>query len=78
VGATKIEPLQAISEADARAEGVGLAVAGTSPDGPIKTHRTAFVRLWGELHGTESWLSNPEVVAISGKVIAQNIDKVAG
>jgi hypothetical protein len=91
VMANKVEPLQAISEEDAAAEGIvriersltrhgrmdGYGAPGTSPEDASTTRVNAFRRLWQSLHGSESWDSNPEVVAISGKVIAKNIDKVA-
>lgn len=35
-----------------------------------------FRDLWRSLHGSESWDSDPEVVAMSGRVILENIDKV--
>lgn len=76
VGAVKIERLQDISEEDAKAEGVEPITAGQDFQGrPIKTHRTAFVQLWVSLHGVESWLESPWVVAITAsKVIKANID----
>lgn len=74
VAATKIEPLQDISEADAKAEGADLANTGHDVHGPIKSHRTGFVYLWAKLHGEDFWLSNPEVVAITFAVHKQNID----
>lgn len=81
VTATKTEPLQNISEADAMAEGVDRAAAGTEQRNvgqvTIYTFRTGFVRLWGELHGTDSWLNNPEVVAPTFTVHKQNIDSIA-
>lgn len=63
----KIEPLQMISEDDAFAEGV-------QPNYPSLTAREAFVRLWCDLHGADSWTSNPDVVAISGQIYRHNID----
>lgn len=78
VEATKIERLQDISEEDAKAEGVDPAVAGWGagdPPLPLRSYRTGFVRLWQSLHDEESWLDNPEVVAIAASaVIQQNID----
>ena len=68
VTATKIERVQAISEADAMAEGVEPVVAGT-----MKTYRAAFVRLWADLHGAASWLDNPEIVALTFVVDRRNI-----
>lgn len=74
VTGTKIEKLQNISEDDARAEGVEPRVAGQDELGPLKRYRTGFVYLWGELHGTDSWLSNPDVVAIAFRPVLANID----
>ncbi len=75
VTASKIERLQAISNEDARAEGVDY-----WPDcerarrDPFPAQR--FRDLWASLHGMESWDANPEVVALSFKVIKQNIDSL--
>lgn len=78
IEATKVEPLQAISEEDARAEGVEPMRAGIGSDGkPIRTYRTGFVSVWGQIHGEESWLSNPEVVALTVRVIKANIDELS-
>ncbi len=77
--AVRIERLQDITETDAMAEGVQRAAAGTMDANvgqvTIYKFRTGFVRLWGELHGTESWLANPEVVAITFRVVRANIDE---
>lgn len=72
VSAAKIERLQAISEADAIAEGVEpIFDHGT---GNSSTHVIAFEHLWCSLHGSNAWLANPEVVALSFSVIKANID----
>ncbi|MCC6776689.1 MAG: hypothetical protein IT537_08645 [Hyphomicrobiales bacterium] len=71
---TKIERLQDITEEDAKAEGVEPAIADQSLEGPLRRYRTGFVRLWGTLHGTESWIDNPWVVAISYRVLFANIN----
>lgn len=77
VTATKIEPLQAITEDDAMAEGAPLAVAGVdSRRGPIRMYRTGFVALWRDLHGPDAWMENPDVVAVSFRVIQSNVDAV--
>lgn len=66
VTGTKIERLQDITEKDARAEGVEPAIGGIDYDGgPLKTYRTGFVRIWGDLHGKDSWLDNPSSGAAS-------------
>lgn len=75
VTGTKVERLQDISEADATAEGVEPMRAGVGSDSkPIRTYRTGFVGIWRDLHGEDSWLANPEVVAISFEVVKANID----
>lgn len=72
VTATKIEPVQAISEADAMAEGATPVLV--PPDGGGAPHVEGFAELWSNLHGSASWNANPEVVAISYRVIKANID----
>lgn len=63
VEAVKREPLQSISIADAIAEGI-----------PATAPIVAFIDLWRKLHGRDAWEENPEVVAISFRVIKANID----
>lgn len=84
VTATRIEPLQAVSEGDANAEGAlwhnggGVGHSGWRhdiKDGYVHSDcRTSFVRLWHNLHGADSWDANPGVVALTFKVHKQNID----
>ena len=74
VTGTKIEPLQRISEVDAKAEGCELFVPG---HGWILNARAGFEDTWTTLHGRESWDANPLVVAITSKVVRQNIDRIA-
>lgn len=80
VTATKMEPVQAISDVDVVAEGVDV------PDWKlidrIGVTRTAgadlFRPLWNTLHtkpGT-TWQDNPTVVAITGTVHMKNIDQM--
>ncbi len=62
--AVRVERLQAITEEDARAEGV--TPFPVNPEGDCWTdgkHRTAFEHLWNELHGWEpnAWGLNPWV-----------------
>lgn len=93
VTGTKVERLQEISNADALAEGViayrqswnakqaaeaflrGTEAAVETNHGTTAQH--LFYLLWTSLHGTESWKENPEVVAISVRVVAENIDLMA-
>ena len=88
VSTIKIEPLQTISEQDAADEGIieihrslsrhgrlnGYGLLGTLPEEASTTRINAFHALWRSLHGPESWDANPEVVALSFRVIASNID----
>lgn len=66
VTATKVERLQAITELDARAEGL-------SHD-PFTLAKEQFEALWNHLHGSGAWDANPEVVAISFTVERRNVD----
>lgn len=83
VTATKIERLQNMSHKDAIAEGVaefrsGETMFGVPVDGgfeyPGMTPQESFMSLWSSLHGAESWNENPEVVALTFRVIRANID----
>lgn len=70
VTAVKIERLQAISEADAKAEGVE-STAFHRDDRPLSI---CFSLLWESLHGAGAWATDPEVVAIAFKPTLANID----
>ena len=37
-------------------------------------YRGAFACLWAEIHGPDSWDANPEVVALTFRVVRANID----
>ena len=82
VAATKIERLQKISEEDAKAEGAmfhdghGVGHSGWRHDyrDVHANARSSFARLWGELHGKESWKQNPELVVLTFAVHKTNID----
>jgi hypothetical protein len=75
----RVERLQAISEADAQAEGVERLVQTdehswhTAEDG---TYRAGFSNIWQMLHGAESWGANPWVVAVTFRVERGNIDRL--
>ncbi len=78
VTAAKMERLQDISEEDAIAEGLewiaptyGVKGVATSWHG---NPRISFAELWKSIYGPGSWDDNPEVVALSFRVIKQNID----
>lgn len=72
----RVERLQDISEADAKAEGVKRAILGVN--GGIfgqqigqepKPYRQSFAVLWQSINGPESWNENPFVWAINFKRI---------
>jgi len=69
----RVERLQNISEADARAEGVNLQprLTGYSKDGGCRWEpedpRTAYCSLWESINGPGSWESNPWVWVVSFK-----------
>lgn len=65
VVSVRIESLQDISEADARAEGVlpNDGYAGPACD-RVKGWRKAYIQLWEAINGPGSWASNPEVWVI--------------
>jgi hypothetical protein len=71
----KIERLQDISGADARAEGVDLTETVREFKVWHASHRAAYRALWDSLHPwPNAWDQNPWVVAIGGHVVAANID----
>lgn len=83
VTAVRIEPLQNISDADAKAEGIYLpgshelythdpAVRAGNYNG--RAPAGAFKNLWCEINGPDSWSANPEVVALTFEVHKANID----
>jgi hypothetical protein len=66
----RVERLQKISEEDARAEGCEYAIAGHGTDGPIKTYRTGYVRLWQEINAARGfgWETDPWVWVVEFKI----------
>lgn len=82
VTSTKVEPLQNLTEADALREGVVrltdqfdecFAVPGTVAMSGTNA-RDCFQRLWNSLHGPDAWDTNPDVIAVSFRVVPANID----
>jgi hypothetical protein len=69
----RVQRLNDISEADAMAEGAGLAGDNTEY-GDERNYCEGFQAIWESLHGPEAWAANPWVVAISFKTIRANID----
>ncbi len=84
VAGVKIERIQDITDDDAIAEGVEHSdVLGgpwrhyLSPDVlSVDRPRDSFFTLWLSLHGSGSWDANPEVVALTFKVVKKNIDEL--
>jgi hypothetical protein len=72
----RVQRLQDISEADARAEGIRW--TGTSyyvvAGDPHPTFKAAFAALWDSLHGPGSWAANPWCAAISFTTRMGNIN----
>lgn len=73
VTGVKVERLQAISEADAIAEGADPIIDHGSGSTPY-LHRIGFEHLWCSINGETAWIENPFVVAVTFKVIEANID----
>lgn len=80
------EPLQAISEGDAEAEGV-VVTPGASPGIPDSWHIPgtmiaaddpvrAYLDLWDHINGEGASAANPQVFATTFEVIEQNIEEV--
>jgi hypothetical protein len=64
----RLERLQTISEADARAEGTQeprLSTLGGALAQAAWSERQVFERLWRKLHGPDTWTANPRVWVIS-------------
>lgn len=78
VTAVRVQRLQDISDADARAEGlerIGTAWGIDGIKGSVAAYeRTAFRVIWNALHGAGAWDANPWVAAITFTVERANID----
>ena len=72
----RIERLQQISEADARAEGVTPIAAEEAPDSDERSAVRAFQQLWDQINGPGAWDANPWVVTVSFTVHQRNIDQM--
>lgn len=62
ITAVRVERLNDISEADARAEGVAPSKHIITP--PEALYRVGFLKLWQSIYGEESWGANPWVWVI--------------
>ncbi len=74
----RVERLQAISETDARAEGITdggcLACGGNEPCGcasPTPDARDSYAALWESINGDGAWALNPWVWCVSFKRVVQ-------
>lgn len=73
VTGVRVERLNDITEADAKAEGPDLA----REDGRLDpTYRLAFENLWASLHGPEAWDANPWVAVYEFRPVLGNIDQL--
>jgi len=77
----RVERLQAISQADAMAEGVWTAGAAKesgildrSPGGGVLNHVGAFRNLWEEINGADAWQDNPWVWVVEFRVLHPRTD----
>lgn len=73
ITAIRVERLQDISEADARAEGAPLELGELERLilGAKAKHRSGFVRLWQSINGEQSWHENPWVWVVEFKRVQQ-------
>jgi hypothetical protein len=76
ITSVRVERLQDISEADARAEGIAdggcLNCGNPEPcycDRPAPDARDSFVRLWQSINGEDSWATNPWVWVVEFKMV---------
>ena len=81
VTGVRVERVQSISEADARAEGHPFSHDGRQYDPPPPEvdrwqgyGRASFSLLWSQPHGPGSWEANPWVVALTFTTVPANID----
>ncbi len=75
----RVQRLQDISEADARAEGAPRLLMddeGGFYEHGDGLHRVGFAGLWAHLHGPASWDASPWVAAISFRSTPANIDSL--
>lgn len=70
ITAVRVERLNDISEADAKAEGVEPADTTKAPESVWLAHRVAFSFLWERINGAGSWAANPFVWSITFRRIA--------
>lgn len=77
----RVQRLQDISEADAKAEGPTALPPLMADHGGVTcdirefTHRNSFRDLWNSIHGPDAWDANPWVAAYTFTVEKRNIDQ---
>lgn len=81
VEGVKVEPLQDIDAQDSIAEGVECSTCeamGKSACAGLGCFASiaAFRNIWQRLHDADCWDANPEVVAVSFRVVKENIDRI--
>jgi len=67
ITAVRVERLQAITEADAVAEGLSQSESGSWLPGPCDHPEWAFHQLWAQAYGEPAWEANPWVWVIEFK-----------
>lgn len=72
----RVERLQDISEADAKAEGVSDEFTDYELYGQSQPYRFGYSSLWNLINGEGAWQANPWVVAYSFSVERGNIDNL--
>lgn len=76
VDGIKVERLQDISEADAKAEGVSDEFTDYELYGQSQPYRFGYSSLWNLINGESAWQANPWVVAYTFRPILGNIDQI--
>lgn len=74
----RVQRLQDISEADARAEGVDAVTMDDVPRQASMSRRGDFAALWDNINGPGAWAANPWVCALTFTVHRCNIDQMPG
>lgn len=72
----RVERLQDINEADAKAEGVSDEFTDYELYGQSQPYRFGYSALWNEINGPGAWDENPWVVAYTFTVEHGNIDQI--
>jgi len=74
----RVERLQDINEADAKAEGVSDEFTDYEIYGQSQPYRFGYSALWNDINGPGAWDENPWVVAYTFTVQRGNIDQIGG